>query len=201
MAKIKKESNTRYKILVLSITAILVVSLLAVTSYAKYITTINAEGKAQVGKWSFKVNDSDNKNIGEIDLGRKTYTAEAIADGEIAPGTSGNFTIKVDASETKTGVNYTIRFSNVKNKPTNLYFKVGDNKYYDFDTLSNALSGTINANESQKIKEINIGWAWDYETGTGDEIFANDEIDTADGKSANLFSFDIAVTGTQVIPR
>lgn len=200
MTKTKKENNARYKILVLSITAVLVISLLAITSYAKYITTINADGRAQVGKWSFKVNESDNNNIGEINLGRKSYTAETIADGEIAPGTSGEFTIKVDATGTKTGVNYTVGFSNIQNKPTNLYFKVGNTKYYDFDNLSTSLAGIIDANDPQKVKEINICWAWDYETGADNEISKNDEIDTADGKTANLFSFDIAVTGTQVMP-
>lgn len=200
MTKSKKENNIRFKILILSITAILVISLLAVTSYAKYITTINADGRAQVGKWSFKVNNSDMKNIGEINLGRKTYTAKTIADGEIAPGTSGNFTITVDATGTKTGVNYNVAFSNVKNKPTNLYFKIGEERYYNLDTLSTALAGTIEANESKKVKEININWGWDYETGIGEEIFGNDKIDTEEGKRANLFSFDIAVTGTQVIP-
>ena len=68
------------------------------------------------------------------------------------------------------------------------------------DTLSTALAGTIEANESKKVKEININWGWDYETGIGEEIFGNDKIDTEEGKIANLFSFDIAVTGTQVIP-
>lgn len=201
MTKIKKKNNIRYKVLVLSITAVLVISLLAITSYAKYITIINAEGRAQVAKWSFKVNESDNKNIGEINLGRKSYTAETIANGEIAPGTSGEFTIKVDATGTKTGVNYTIEFSNIQNKPTNLYFKIGEEKYYDFNKLSTALAGKIDANDSQKVKEINIGWAWDYETENNGEISTNDEIDTEDGKTANLFSFDIAVTGTQVLPK
>lgn len=197
---IKKENNIKYKILVLSITAVLVISLLAITSYAKYITTINAEGRAQIGKWSFKVNESDNKNIGEINLGRKSYTAETIANGEIAPGTSGEFTIKVDATGTKTGVNYTIEFSNIQNKPTNLYFIVGKHKYYNFNELSSNLTGRIEANDPQKVKEINIGWAWDYETGENEDISSNDQIDTADGKKANLFSFDIAVTGTQILP-
>lgn len=200
MTKTKKENNTRYKILVLSITAVLVISLVAVASYAKYITTINASGNAQVGKWNFRVNDSDNENSGEINLGRKSYTANTISDGIIAPGTSGEFTIKVDATGTKTGVNYTVGFNNINNKPTNLYFKMGESKYYDFESLSSALVGTINADDNQKVKEINIGWAWDYETERNGGVDANDKIDTIDGKSANSFSFDIAVTGTQMLP-
>lgn len=200
MTKMKKENNTRYKILVLSITAVLVISLLAVSSYAKYITTINAEGNVQIGKWSFKVNGSDSKNIGEINLGRKTYTAETIADGQIAPGTSGKFTITIDATGTKTGINYEVAFNNVKNKPTNLYFKLGENEYYSFETLSNALSGKIDANDTTKTKEINVFWVWDYETERNGGINTNDEIDTAEGKTANSFSFEIAVTGTQVLP-
>lgn len=201
MTKIKKENNTRYKILVLSITAILVISLVAVASYAKYITTINASGNAQVAKWSFKVNDSENEDIGEINLGRKTYTANTISNGIIAPGTSGDFTVKVDATGTKTGVNYSILFNNIKNKPQNLYIKVGDNKFYEFDSeLSNALAGYIDADDNQKEKEIKIDWAWDYETERNGGVAVNDQIDTTDGKTANSFSFDIAVTGIQMLP-
>ena len=48
-----------------------------------------------------------------------------------------------------------------------------------------------------KNRKIQILWEWDYETGTGDEITSNDEIDTQEGIANLDYSFDVIVTGTQ----
>lgn len=62
-------------------------------------------------------------------------------------------------------------------------------------------SGTINADDSNKVKEILVNWEWPYQTGS-DEISKskNDVQDTQDGKNISNYTFDIVVTGTQVIP-
>lgn len=198
---IKKKNNLKHKILILYITAILVISLLTGVLYAKYITTINANGSLPVGRWVFKVNGSEDENIGAISLGRNNYTAETLANGNLAPGTEGAFVINIDATGIATGVEYNVDFKNIINKPTNMYFKINDNIYYDFDSLSNALSGVIYPYDTNKTKNIVINWAWDYETkNNGMTVDYNNEIDTSEGKQAKTFSFDITVTGTQILP-
>lgn len=197
---LKKKNKSKQRILNLYIIAILVVSLITGVLYAKYITVINANSSMPVGKWIFKVNGSDEEDIGTINLGHKTYTAETLANGNLAPGTEGAFAINIDATGISTGVNYSVEFKNIINKPTNLYFKINDDIYYDFDSLQNALSGSIYPYDTNKTRNIIINWAWDYETNRNGSTEYNDEIDTKEGKDAKTFSFDITVTGTQMLP-
>ena len=198
--KQKNYSHSKNKILALYIVAIVIISLLTVTSYAKYITTIKASTDIPIGKWMFKVNNSEAEDIGKINLGQKTYTAETLAKDNLAPGTEGTFKVSLDASQIKTGVRYSVAFNNIKNKPENLYFKVGNNTYYDFETLAAGLGGVIDANDTKRDREIEVNWIWDYVTNRNGTIEDNDKLDTAQGKAAQTFSFDILVTGTQILP-
>ena len=51
------------------------------------------------------------------------------------------------------------------------------------------------------VKNLIIDWNWKYETGnTIEEIQKSDIIDTQDAKQITNYSFDIVVTGTQVMP-
>ena len=200
-----KKLNKKNIILTSAIAGALLLSVAGGIGYAKYITTIDGTtSPVSVAKWIFKVNNkTENDGLGTISLGEKTYTATTLAGNKLAPGTSGTIPVTIDSSNIETGLTYDITFSNVTNKPTNLYFKIGDatTKYYTMEELSTALSGqTINANENSK--SVNINWAWDYTTtdrGTA-TLTQNDEIDTNEGESANAFSFKMAVKGTQVSP-
>ena len=195
-----KEKLRNNKILNIGIVAILIFSVITIMAYAKYLTTINGTGSLDVAKWSFKVNDK-NDSLGTIDMGRNTYTASTLTANKIAPGTSGSFDLKIDASNTEIGVDYTIKLDNIQNKPTNLYFTVDGTKLTTVSQLQQGWQGTIDANAQSKVKTVTVNWAWDYTTGTGATLTANDNIDTAEGKTANSLSFDIAVTGTQVEPQ
>ena len=88
-----------------------------------------------------------------------------------------------------------------KNKPTNLIFEYENKKYNSITELQSALVGTINANEQEKVKILNIHWEWPYETGKLEtEIAKNDEIDTREAKNISNYTFDVIITGTQVVP-
>ena len=168
--------------------------------YAKYITEIKGDGMAEVATWSFKVNDQK-EHIQEIKLA-STYNDETLVNNKIAPGTSGNFNIIVDATGSEVGIKYNIAFSDEANKPTNLKFIYEDQEYNSIEELENNLSGIINANEENKTKTLNIGWKWDYETGEDEEeITANDLVDTKDAEKIQNYTFKVSVTGTQVEPQ
>mgnify|MGYP000215808134 FL=1 len=66
-----------------------------------------------------------------------------------------------------------------------------------------ASGGTIDANDPEKVKEVVVEWLWPYETQTTSnpaELIKNDAEDTKDGQTISDYTFDIVVTGTQVIP-
>lgn len=158
------------------------------------------QGTADIAAWSFKVNENEEK-LQTISL-KSTINNSSLVNNKIAPGTEGEFQIKLDATGSEVGINYVIKFENESQKPTNLKFTYDGKTYNSLKNLQQDLTGTINANDENKVKAITVGWNWKYETGnTAQEIASNDLIDTQDAKQMSNYTFDIIVTGTQVAPQ
>ena len=67
--------------------------------------------------------------------------------------------------------------------------------------LEKDISGVIKANDENKIKTIQIGWDWPYETGNNEkEIEQNDKTDTKDAMQIKNYTFNVVVSGSQVMP-
>lgn len=192
----------RKKIVLLTIAVIfaVILSFIGGNVFAKYMSKVEGQGTADIASWKFKVNENEEK-LQRISL-ESTINNETLSNYKVAPGTEGSFQIKLDATGTEVGVNYKIAFENETQKPTNLIFIYQGNNYNSIKELEQILAGTINANEKEKTKVIEISWKWAYETGTTpEEILRNDEIDTGDAQNINNYSFDIIVSGTQVVPQ
>lgn len=190
------------KKIVLLVIAIVAITLLFVggRAYAKYMARVTGQGTADIAAWSFKVNENEEK-LQTISL-KSTINNSSLVNNKIAPGTEGEFQIKLDATGSEVGINYVIKFENESQKPTNLKFTYDGKTYNSLKNLQQDLTGTINANDENKVKAITVGWNWKYETGnTAQEIASNDLIDTQDAKQMSNYTFDIIVTGTQVTPQ
>lgn len=121
---------------------------------------------------------------------------------ELHHGTSGSFDLVIDCSESEVGVNYVVDFRNETNKPDNLKFKYKNVVFDKIEDYEDVFKGTINADDTNKVRTLTVEWEWLYETETRDTtISENDKVDTENGLSALDYSFDIVVTGTQVIPQ
>lgn len=182
--------------IVLSILMMLISVGLGGYSYAKYSSQIKGNGEMDVAKWSFKVNESSTQ-IAKIKL-TDTIDATKLVEGKVAPGTGGQFTFEVDATEAEVGVKYMINFENEQNKPTNLIFTYNGQKFKSLAEMKNRIIDFINANDSEKTREITITWEWPYETGEGDTLAENDKIDTQEGINDLNYTFDVVVKGIQV---
>lgn len=164
------------------------------------MSKVTGQGTADIASWRFKVNENEEK-IQNISL-KSTINNSTLKDNKIAPGTSGDFQIKIDATGSEVGINYLLRFENESQKPTNLKFTYNDETYNSITELQDVLCGTINADEQDKVKVLQIGWFWEYETGnTEQEIYASDIIDTREAKQINNYTFDVIITGSQVMPQ
>ena len=191
MPKIKKI------VFVFLVICLILVSFFIGRAYSKFFTVISGQAGADIAYWSFKVNENDDKNQ-TINL-KPTDTSNTIMDNKIAPGTKGEFQIKLDASYSDVCVNYVIIFENETQKPRNLKFEYDGNEYDTLMELQNTLTGTLEAKSQEEI--IIIKWFWNYTNGnTIDEIEENDRIDTQDSKNISKYTFDIIVSGTQVNP-
>lgn len=191
-----KKTNKRI-LAVLALAVVLAGAFLGIT-YSKYTTKVIGVGETEVAKWNFKVNEST-EEFATIKLA-DTYDQTTLIDGKIAPGTSGSFDLVIDATDAEVGVKYEVDFIDETNKPTNLKFTFDGKTLDNIEDFEEYFTDTIDADDTNKVRTLTVNWQWAYETGTGDELVENDEIDTNDGLNAFDYSFDVVVTGTQVIP-
>ena len=79
-------------------------------------------------------------------------------------------------------------------------YKFKDNTVENIEELEQYLTGTINANDENKVRTLTIEWEWPYGDKTTGVITKEDEIDTTEGLKALDYTFDVEVTGVQVVP-
>ncbi len=186
-------------LIVIAVLLAIILSFIGGRTFSKYVSEVKGTGTAEIANWVFKVNGKEDvvQNVNLL----STYNNETLINNKVAPGTSGNFNIVVDATGSEVGVEYAIQFLNESEKPQNLIFIYDNKQYTTIQDLEKDLSGTINANDENKTRTITINWEWQYETGENqNEINLNDKIDTTNAKQLENYTFDIYVTGTQVMP-
>ena len=182
------------KILIIALILVdITICFLGGQTYSKYKAEVKGENQngAEIAGWNFNVNGTS-RELKSINL-MQTCKQETLTNGKIAPGTSGYFDIIIDATGTEVGIEYQVIFENEQSKPTNLTFTYENAKYNSLKELEKVLKGNINANDSEKTKVITVDWQWNYESG-------NSQIDTQEGLTLSNYTFDIIVTGIQVVP-
>lgn len=193
------KNKRRIVLLIVLIVAVLL-SFFVGHTYAKYMAKVTGQGTVDIAGWNFTVNEKEDK-IQTISL-KSTINNETLINNKVAPGTEGDFQIRIDATGTEVGVNYSIKFENETEKPKNLKFTYDGKIYSSLDELQKVLTGIINANDENKSKVLTIGWNWKYQTGiTEAEIKANNIVDTQDAKKISDYTFDIVVSGIQLSPQ
>ena len=196
MEKERKASKENRGILAL-VSIILVILLITGAggyTYARYMAQEKGTGKAEIASWSFKI-DKEGKETKTINL-VNTANKQTLVNGKIAPGTSGEFSIILDARGSDVGVDYIVRFMNEKNKPTNIFFTYNEQKYKSLEKLGD-ITGSIMAT-GEKVKVIKVQWEWPYQTGlTNQDKQLNDGIDTKEAVSATDYTFELLAIGTQ----
>lgn len=193
-------TNKKKILVMLAIISAITISFIGGHSYAKYVSEIKGRGVAEIAKWSFRVNGRE-EQIQTIQL-VDTCENKTLINNKIAPGTSGSFNIVIDATGSDVGVNYSVKIANEQNKPNNLKFIYENVEYATITELAKAITGVINANDQIKEKTFKIDWKWNYETGNNDtEIARNDATDTNDSKLIENYTFDVIISGVQVMPQ
>lgn len=197
---INKIKNKKVTIITFAIILVLVATMLVGgTTYSKYKSTLKGYGEFPIANWSFLVN-GQTSTLTNISLSR-TYAPSTIKEGKLAPGVSGSFTIVIDATGSDVGVDYKVEFENEKNIPSKFSFAWGEDISYTLEGLEKFLTGTIKADDTNKVRTYKIDWAWNYELYSGEEQAKQDILDTNAGINFDEMSFDVIVTGTQVKPQ
>jgi len=169
---------------------------LAAGVYAKYIASLTSNsGNIAVAKWAFKAENEGKTDLLKCELG-KTYKAETLVNGKIAPGTEGKCEFKLSNKQSEVGVDYTI-VASASNKPTNLKFY--SDSSYSTPLTAAGIQGHLNAGAENDTETRAIYWKWEYETKTNG-VVTGDEDDTANGIAANAMTIDFQISGVQVEP-
>jgi len=174
-------------------------------TYAKYTTTANVSGSAQVAKWAIAFSDGENTITDgtSFNLG---ITADAnVVSDKIAPGTNGSFTFGVDSTGTEVSYNYLISFT-VDNKPTNLKF-YSDSAYTNEITAVNGVYTVVNTDVtlgSTVPANTTVYWVWEYDVDDDDtttetnEATVYDSADVTDGIAALEMTVNATLNATQI---
>jgi hypothetical protein len=167
-------------------------------TFSKYISEVKVTGSANIASWSFKVNDSE-EQMQTISLA-STMDNYSVKGNKLAPGTHGSFHLKIDGSNTEVGFEYKVKFLNITDKPKNLTFTYGGVTLNNLQEFENQLVGTFYATATNKIEDIKIEWEWPFETGHDNtSVEENNKQDTLDANKGKDYTFDVVVTGTQVL--
>ena len=183
---------------ILGIASILLIILLLTGAggytFARYASQEKGTGNAQVANWSFKI-DKDGQATKTVKLA-ETVDRNTLVHGKIAPGTSGEFIIKLDATGSDVSIDYIVSFLNEANKPQNLVFTYEGRNLKSLSSLGE-IKGNIGIS-GERTATIKIRWTLAFQTGdTDEEKLANDEIDTINGTSPLDYTFEIVAKGLQ----
>jgi hypothetical protein len=195
--------NIKKTFLVIGMISLIGISFIGGNTFAKYLSSSTATGTLQIAKWNiseeFYSNGSATSST-ELDLA-KTYNTDTLVSGKIAPGTSGNFRIVIDASGTQTGVDYAIKFNTSESIPTNLIY-IYNGVPYTLSSLEEKLKGKISTDETNEKLSFDIEWQWPYETfDENASSISGDSIDTNEGETIESFTLNVTITCTQEIPK
>ena len=207
--------NNNQKAVLRSIAVILaVITIVSIAiglfAWSKYTATQNGHASVDIAKWNFDLKLRQGKQgatatAGPIDLATTSYTH--VADGKIAPGTSGEFEIIVNTQGTEVSLTYDTTVS-IANCPRNIVFYKKGPGESEFTQISAGGENTYNRvlNFGKYVSKEDaangnfvetIKWDWPY-TGTVDNSATKyDEWDTQDqGKTVTM---DILTVGTEVM--
>lgn len=149
----KKKKNTKIYILnflIIFVCCIILIAFYLEISNAKYTKEESKSDESRIAKWSFKDGDTSS----DIELIADSTKYPNIESGTIAPGTSGNFDVSLDASGCDTGIEYTISFSNVEGSILPVGLKIDDTNSTGIIPYSSIAS--------EMKKNITIKWEWTY---------------------------------------
>lgn len=157
------------------------------STYAKYVTSADANANITIARWNVLINNQDVKN--NSDFSSKITPVFAgnnnIAANIIAPTSTGYFDIIVNGNNSDVSFTYTITLSNDTNT------KVTDLKLVNYtldggtatNFVDNKITGDVLLNDSNKTHTIRVYVMWNDDSSTETMNNASDTAATSDGKA------------------
>ena len=157
------------KLLFFIITIIfLILALIAISStYARYVTALTAKSTVELGSWLIKVNDQnimDNSDFSSKITPIFNENSEYIAEGVIAPTSTGYVVITVDYSKVTVPFQYNLTFAHEANsalKDFNLIsYSIDDGELVTVDDPTAPITSTILPTDTLRTKTFKLNFEW-----------------------------------------
>jgi hypothetical protein len=157
------------------------------STYAKYVTSADANANIAIARWNVLINNQDVKNNSDFSSKITPVFAgnDNIAANIIAPTSTGYFDIIVNGNNSDVSFTYTITLSNDTNT------KVTDLKLVNYtldggtatNFVDNKITGDVLLNDSNKTHTIRVYVMWNDDSSTETMNNASDTAATSDGKA------------------
>ena len=176
---------------ILAVALLLLLVAVSFGTYAIYKTVANSDSATvSAAAWEIKVNNTDvvtsthTFTLGQINWGTQTHVAE----GKIAPGSTGTVDLVLDASNTEVSLDYTVSIGQVTVGGS----AVPNGTITVTSGGNSSASGTILLSNSNKVVTVPLTIAWAGAADDGDSKNATDV-----GLEGEEISITVTVTATQ----
>lgn len=155
------------------------------TTYAKYVSSAEANSNINIARWSITVNNQDviqNSNFTNS-LSPVFANNQYIKENVIAPTSEGYFDIIIDGTNADVSFKYTITL-NPSNNNTIKDLKIVKYTIDDIDyTYNENITDIINYNDENKTKSIRVFFIWNDDEETQEMNNNEDTIATVNGNA------------------
>ena len=148
-------------------------------TFGLFETNVTTSKELEVGRWKIYLNGEDISLAETISLNDFVYTNPTHTEsGYFAPGSSAEFEIEIDATETDVAIDYDIVVDASSLEPyPNIEFNI-----IDMDTnsssIDNHFTGVMNLNDTSRVKrlKLSIDWENDSDYDENDTLLVGQEI-------------------------
>lgn len=152
----------KLKIMLALIALIMCISTVQQT-YAKYVSSASANTKIAVARWRILVNDVDIHTGAETEqlITPVIDNNDYVAEGKVAPESTGYFDIKIDSTNTDTSFNYQISMSDSTIRELVVTGYTLNNGSLVSLNGSNTISNNVLHTDTVKVNNIRVYFKWD----------------------------------------
>lgn len=189
--------SKKFKLLIVIFCLAISFSLISNT-YSRYVASSEGNVEVSFAKWEILVNNTDitNSNSSSITFNPTIDQNANVADGKVAPSSTGYFDVQIDPSNVDVSFKYRIDLDIDSEDIPDLMitkYAILDNNYSAGDTLTyhtltnGYIENTVNYNNNLQPFTVRVFFEW-YE---GNNELMNDAADTAIANDAENQSFTI----------
>lgn len=155
------------------------------TTYAKYVSSAEANSNINIARWSITVNNQDviQNSSFTNSLSPVFNNNQYIKENVIAPTSEGYFDIIIDGTNADVSFKYTVTINPISNR-TIKDLKIVKYTIDDVDyTYNDNIAGIINYNDENKTKSIRVFFIWNDDEGTQEMNNNEDTLATINGNA------------------